>query len=35
MSCKKLTFEEKELAILRDAVDTAEEITKRGKRHVT
>ena len=29
MSCKKLTFEEKELAILRDAVDTAEEITKR------
>ena len=29
MSCKNLTFEEKELAILRDAVDTAEEITKR------
>ena len=30
MSCKKLTFEEKEMAILRDAVDKAEERTKRA-----
>ena len=29
-NCKKLTFEEKELAILRDAVDKAEERTKRS-----
>ena len=30
MSCKKLTFEEKEMLILRDAVDKAEERTKRA-----
>ena len=30
MSCKKLTFEEKEMAILRDAVEKAEERTKRA-----
>lgn len=30
MSCKKLTFEEKEMAILREAVDKAEERTKRA-----
>ena len=30
MSCKKLTFEEKEMVILRDAVDKAEERTKRA-----
>ena len=29
MSCKKLTFEEKEMAILREAVDKAEERTKK------
>ena len=30
MNCKKLTFEEKEMDILRNAVDKAEERTKRA-----